>query len=307
MTQARSWCFTVNNPEGDCPLTAGEGHVRYAVWQLERGERGTYHWQGYAEFDRPVRLAHLKGLLPTAHWERRRGSPDEARNYAMKEDSRQAGPWETGTFGGEQGKRTDLALACETLKAGGLKRVAEEHPTTFVKFHRGFQALADITSNPTPMADGTYNLKLWQLCLLEKLRDPPNDRTIYWVVDKEGGNGKTWFCKFLVRNHQAIVLGGKSMDILYGYRGQKIALFDYPRESEEWVNYGAMEKVKDGIWFSGKYESGMKTCETPHVVGLSNFMPDLKKFSLDRWKILVINSKRELDWDWIRQDQLSNL
>lgn len=40
------------------------------------------------------------------------------------------------------GQRTDLEGAIQTMRrTGSLKRTAEEHPTVFVKFHRGLQAL----------------------------------------------------------------------------------------------------------------------------------------------------------------------
>ncbi len=42
--QKRVWCFTVNNP-GDWLPTLGEA-VTYVVWQLERSETGTVHFQG---------------------------------------------------------------------------------------------------------------------------------------------------------------------------------------------------------------------------------------------------------------------
>ncbi len=42
--QKRAWCFTVNNP-GDWLPVLGDA-VTYVVWQLERSESGTVHFQG---------------------------------------------------------------------------------------------------------------------------------------------------------------------------------------------------------------------------------------------------------------------
>ncbi len=62
--QARRWCFTINNPpEGDNPLDLnGIEHIRYGIYQRERGENGTEHLQGYIEFDTPMRLDRIKRL-----------------------------------------------------------------------------------------------------------------------------------------------------------------------------------------------------------------------------------------------------
>ena len=43
----------------------------------------------------------------------------------------------------------------------------------------------------------------------------PDPRKIIWYVDEEGGKGKTFMSRFLVSNHQAVVLGGKEKDMFY--------------------------------------------------------------------------------------------
>jgi len=47
--QARCWCFTLNNPEEELAVNEWDG-IAYAVWQLEIGEEGTVHYQGYVNF-----------------------------------------------------------------------------------------------------------------------------------------------------------------------------------------------------------------------------------------------------------------
>jgi len=111
--------------------------VKYCVWQIERGENGTRHVQGYAELVSKKTLAALKGWLPTAHFERRRGTAEQARDYCMKEDSREDGPFEHGTYvPSQQGQRTDLEQVRDAIMAGASKRqiyleypaVAARHP-----------------------------------------------------------------------------------------------------------------------------------------------------------------------------------
>lgn len=160
--QGRHWVFTWNNYDDDFRtklVHASDELVRYEVYQEEIGEQGTPHIQGYVEFARPVRLAALKKWLPSAHWEARLGTRDQARAYCMKDDTRRPGttPTEIGAWETCQGRRNDLTSACETLKQHGLKRVAEDHPEMWVKFHRGFESLDNKLRVVPEVWDGEFD------------------------------------------------------------------------------------------------------------------------------------------------------
>lgn len=131
------------------------------------------------------------------------------------------------------------------------------------------------------------NLYPWQKNLLSELLLEPDDRKIVWYVDKEGGKGKTQFCKYMAIKHKAFVFNnGKFADIAYAMKEDcKIVLFNFSRTQEDHINYNAIEALKDGLIFSGKYESNMKIFNSPHIVIFANFEPDLKSMSLDRWDI----------------------
>lgn len=138
---SRSYCFTINNPT----LTPAEllevadalPCVRYLVFQQEAGAEGTPHFQGYVELTRPQRMAFLQTNLITGHYEARRGTRDQARDYAMKEDTRTEGPWESGEWrAAGQGNRTDLSGVVEACKTGSLKRVAETHPEAILRYSK---------------------------------------------------------------------------------------------------------------------------------------------------------------------------
>ena len=96
--QHKKWCFTINNPgDGDDPSTVfaplGDS-IRYAVWQKERGENGTEHWQGFVLWkSRGRRLRGMKELFPRAHLEVARGRCVENRKYCTKEEGRIEGPY----------------------------------------------------------------------------------------------------------------------------------------------------------------------------------------------------------------------
>lgn len=149
--QTRAWVFTLNNPERTSPIPESEDPLTwgasYVVFQLERGESGTPHLQGYCLFPSNRRLAALRRLAPKAHWEPRRGSHEQARDYCRKEEGRVDGPWEQG----EQpapGKRNDLTLAMADVKAGmSEKDIAEKYGGTWARNYNALQRYRNLVTN----------------------------------------------------------------------------------------------------------------------------------------------------------------
>lgn len=145
MSYTKNWCFTINNPsDKEIHLFRIDGlpsTVSYCIWQVERGEEGTRHVQGFVQFSAKKRLAQVKKLeytytldsVPTvlklfdrAHLEPMQGTAEQARDYCKKEDTRIEGPWELGHIT-TKGKRTDLEDAYNAIvrtgdwSAGGAK------------------------------------------------------------------------------------------------------------------------------------------------------------------------------------------
>lgn len=98
---------------------------RYACWQLERcPDTNRRHIQLYCELSNakraPTWLQRTLGLDHQPHCEARRGSREQAKAYCSKEETREDGPWEEGTFeNGGQGRRTDLQEAAGLLTGAG--------------------------------------------------------------------------------------------------------------------------------------------------------------------------------------------
>jgi len=142
MATARHVCFTYNNPtlspaDFQAKLQAAE-RVRYAIFQLEEGEAGTPHYQGYVEYTSPQRFSYFHTNVTPCHCEKRRGTRAQARDYCRKEDSRKDGPWEVGQWrAGGSGSRNDLHGIVDACKTGSLKRVAEEHPEGILRYSKG--------------------------------------------------------------------------------------------------------------------------------------------------------------------------
>lgn len=131
----------------------------------------------------------------------------------------------------------------------------------------------------------------WQTDLLEEVHREPEYRKIIWICDKIGGIGKTDFCLNMYDLHGATVFNnGKFADIAYALpEDPKIVIFDLPKTLEERVNYTAIEAVKNGFVFSGKYESSVKRFDKPHVIVMANFEPDYDGLVKDRWEVRIIN------------------
>ena len=110
-------------------------------------------------------------------------------------------------------------------------------------------------------------LRPWQEALEEYLRGEVDSRSIIWCWEPSGNVGKSWFATYCAVKHDAIVFGnGKSADIKYAYRGQRIVIFDLSRTQMERVNYQVIEDIKNGRYFSSKYISEMRVYAPPHVV-----------------------------------------
>lgn len=144
MASGRDWCLTLHNPrEGWQEILEKDEHFKYFVGQTEVcPETKKEHIQAYVEFKNTVRLSKLQIIWgPGNHFEKRKGTRDQARDYCMKEDSRapEAVPYEIGVWEPSkgQGKRTDLQDACAIVKNEGIKRMIDEKPDMFVKYHSG--------------------------------------------------------------------------------------------------------------------------------------------------------------------------
>lgn len=93
------------------------GSLKYAVYQYECGENGTYHIQGFIIYKGGKRFKNVKQDFPTAHIIIPRGSNIENRDYCTKTDTRVAPPVEIGEFS-EMRSRNDITQFFEALKLG---------------------------------------------------------------------------------------------------------------------------------------------------------------------------------------------
>lgn len=161
-----------------------------------------------------------------------------------------------------------------------------------MKYPRGIKELIQLQSSTYKFAapEEWYG---WQQDILDWITRtddkgmyvPSSDRHIMWVYDPKGCGGKTTLMRYILTNlRDAICLSGKVSDMAYAYEGQRVVMFDIARSEREFMEhfYVFAEKLKGGVIFSNKYESGMKTFAPPYVIFFSNFKADETKWTSDR-------------------------
>lgn len=130
---------------------------------------------------------------------------------------------------------------------------------------------------------------------MEIIQGEVDDRKIYWFWEPNGGMGKSALCRYLAIKMNALLVSGKASDMkaalaLIQKNGKPmptILLMDIPRTVEH-LSYTGMEEIKNGVFFSAKYESGMVCMNSPHFICFANREPEREKMSADRWVIKEI-------------------
>lgn len=208
----KRFIFTLHDPEGQ--LDFDDPRVRIAAWQLEVGESGGKSWchfQGYVVMKTACRYTAIKKLLGgTPYVVAARGTAPQCLAYVTKTDTRIEGPWfypdEETARANTQGTRSDLAAACELIKAGAS--LSELPMPLLVRNCHGFQML-----------------KLALAGMLDPAKDRPNVKVM--CIHGPPGIGKTTFVKthcssppFTLTVTETGALWGD------GYMGQELVLLD---------------------------------------------------------------------------------
>ena len=247
---SRSWCFTINNPTTvqirweDCPI------VRYVIWQLERGDEGTSHVQGYMELKRPTRMSQVKNFtadMHRAHLEPRRGTREEARDYCRKEETRVEGPYEYGEWLEDgQGHRSDLSAIKTMLDSGHtLLDVADGHFGSFLRYNKGIQ--------------------LYML-MKGRSRDRNQSHVVILLIG-EPGTGKT---KWAYDNYPSLYRKDSNTLWWDGYTGQPCVLLD---DFTGGVPYGTLLQWLDRYPVNAQVKGGYLNLSNTTTIITSNNEP----------------------------------
>lgn len=163
----------------------------------------------------------------------------------------------------------------------------------------GNYVINGIHCRPLQIIDVLYP---WQQHIVDLIKTTPDDRTINWFWESLGNFGKSALCKYICSKFNALICSGKGSDIKYGiikYHESKgvypdIVLIDIPKcLDDKYVSLTTIEEIKNGLFFSGKYESEMCMFNPPHIIVFSNRPPDKSKMSADRWNIVNLEEAHE--------------
>lgn len=142
------------------------------------------------------------------------------------------------------------------------------------------------------------NFYEWQTNIINLIKKEPDDRTIYWYWEPNGCAGKTALAKYICTKFNAICVSGKSNDCKFAIVAYKkikgiypdIIIYNVPRCNHDYISYEGMESIKDGFFFSGKYESCQAIFNSPHILVFANDEPDYDKVSKDRWHVVELGA-----------------
>ena len=139
----RRVCFTLHNYTDDdvakCELFINT-HCKYGIFGKEKcPTTGRIHLQGFCSLVKPKRFNNIKEQINNSiHIEKAHGTDNENQIYCSKSGEY----FEKGRPSEGRGQRTDLQSLLETISTGerNLKRIAELHPTCYIRYHRGIRS-----------------------------------------------------------------------------------------------------------------------------------------------------------------------
>lgn len=304
MVSTKGYCFTLNNYTEPQAVrlqgAVGRHGIKYIIYGREVAPTtGTPHLQGYLQTttQNPKRIFEEFGTFLT----KQIATATKAMEYCKKEgDFFEAGEFDENVKGTKEkkpGERTDILALKETIKSG---KTYDEicdmdehfaHAARYGKFIQERIAAREYGLRLKNLREHfAYTAQLaWQENLLNDLAMDPHPRKIVWIWGAEGGKGKSTTARHLMLNHNALIItGGKRNDIAYLYAKQlpRIVVFDLPRASMTTMDhlYAIAEDMKNMTMNSMKYDS-TTVINTCHVVFLTNFAPDMTKWSEDRYDI----------------------
>lgn len=145
---SKYWCFTENNNAEAFRDSLAElfakGKLVYICGQLEIASTGQKHFQGYVQLARSQRLSYVRNnVSKTAHFEKQRGTNEQARDYCCKVDETTVADTfvEYGEFfvpdNAGQGSREDIHSFAKAIIEGATQRQLienDEYLPTFAKY-----------------------------------------------------------------------------------------------------------------------------------------------------------------------------
>lgn len=180
-------------------LDGQKSDIKYFVAGLEIGEQGTPHVQGFVHIDKDPKTCGIKfwknyfEFGARAHFESARGTDEQSRDYCTKE-----GPYiEIGvpSLPGDKFRKI-----YETAKEDLEKAIQLDFEFGMRNYHQ-LKAINEAAGNNV-FEDMNNELFDWQKSVLDALEEQ-NNRRILFVIDLNGGKGKSYLAKYILMNKNA--------------------------------------------------------------------------------------------------------
>lgn len=251
--KVRAWVFTWNNytAANVSYLVSSLSQDKYLFGEEVGGTTGTPHLQGYIYFKNARSHKSVKKLL-----------------------------------------KNNWCEPCHNWRAS-LKYCSKDGET--------YTNIANLMSRNDRLLKAYENVvwKPWQKQVIDIIKGDADNRTVNWFWEASGNVGKSFLAKYLYLKYGAIIADGKKDNVFNQVKNWldthkqtediKLVLLDIPRYNLGYENYGVLEKLKDGLIYSGKYEGGVCAFMPPHVVVFANCPPNTEHFSEDRWNVICID------------------
>jgi len=176
--QYRNWCGTIDVEHKKVEyrkqfemLLLDLNHqkiLRYAVFNLETGDEGRYHFQCYFEFTKQQRMSAVKHHLECneIHLEGRKGTRVAARDYCMK-DTRHSQPSIIGTWV-EDCERTDvkdymarITKGVDSHEPALNSNLMDEYPVAWARFNRLVERATEARQEKWALKDRKVKCQYW--------------------------------------------------------------------------------------------------------------------------------------------------
>lgn len=243
--KSRAWCFTINNP-----LASEDGYLRalvetssaeYIVWEHEVAPTtGTKHIQGYIYVKNPRCLSGMTKLLPRAHLEKAKGTPEQNRIYCTKEETEH---FEVGVMP-QAGKRNDIRAVKDMIKE-----------------NKSMPEILEVATSYQSMRAAELLMKYKKV----EQRVPP---TVKWYYGPTG-TGKTR--KAIEKAGEDYWMSGRDLKWWNGYYGQKHVIIDDFRG--DFCTFHELLRILDRYPYTVEVKGGSQPLKATHITITSAMHP----------------------------------
>lgn len=256
-------------------------------------DTGRFHVQWCMKFTTNWRRGALFAAVGHKFWCERPRRFEYVWDYCEKEETAVGPRVKVGELKPKrQGERTDIALLVSCIKEMASKQVnglnvftdddilrecVARFPESYTKYGNRCADIIRLTrAKVFHVAPASWHK--WQVDLLAKFEEPPDDRSIYFVVDVAGGAGKSTLTRELMQRGTALPLTGtinNMSHIVSQNQHCTVFIFDLSRAAaENTVHLLSMaENLKNSMLINTKYHTSVTLLKKCHVVFFCNALP----------------------------------